>query len=834
MDEEERPPGSSAFGTLLRRHRLAVGLSQEALAERAGMSAQGIGALERGNRRTPQRKTLELLAAVLRLDPEQCRTFQAAAARPGVMRPGDGRAATLAPTAAGTPLAPNNLPHQLTSFIGREEVVAEVAARLERSPLVTLVGSAGVGKTRTALQVAGQLLASFGDGVWFIELAPLSSGRYLPTTVAQALGITPAGEGDPLERIVGTLKHQRALLIFDNCEHLVDPVARMVSALLGSCPQIRVLASARQSLGISGEAVYRIPSLPVPDAATKLTATDAGRYPAIALFLLRAADADVRFVATDENVSAVAEICRRLDGIPLAIELAAARVTMLSPQQLRDRLNERFQLLRSGTRHLLPRQQTLRAAIDWSYDLLDDRERQVFRRLAIFAGGFTLEGAVAVGSGAGDIGESEVFDVLASLVDKSLVLAEPAGDALRYRMLESTRAYARDELAASGEEHDNATRHLRYLRDAFVAARSRHARTGRDAEIEDAFITELGDVRAALDYAQASSQAILGGELLAAIRDTWDCLGLEREGIARLEHFVELLPPAETRLAAMLWRSLASLTFNDGQGSKALEAAAEAVRRARASADAETLAYTLYQYVAAATLSLKFDEAEAALAESEALAPAHSPNARVSLLEAGAFLSMFRGNLEQAAAAYGELRRRQRSLGNTRRATNHALNLAEIEHTLGRTERAAAIAEEELAIVRAGNDRGTRLMLLSNLAGYLVALDRRPEARAAAAEVLRVGSSHDPGHLHVTVAIEALALVCALEGELRSAARLAGYTQAAVKRIGFEREFTEQTTRTRLEKTLRENVRPDELSELSTQGETLTVEEAVALALHFP
>jgi predicted ATPase/transcriptional regulator with XRE-family HTH domain len=832
VGEEERSAGSSGFGPLLRRHRLAVGLSQEALAERAGMSTQGIGALERGDRRTPQRKTLELLAAVLRLDPEQSRTFAAAAARPNLMRPGDGRsAARPAPPDAGA-AAPNNLPRHLTTFIGRREVVAEVAAFVERARLVTLVGSAGVGKTRTSLEAGELLLERFADGVWLIELAPLASGEYLPATIAQAVGLSLTGAGDPLARIAAELKRKRALLIFDNCEHLVEAVARVVAALLTSCPEIRILASTRQSLGIAGEAMYRLPSLPVPDPSAVLTVSEAGRYPSLALFLERAADADSTFSAGDESIAAIAEICRRLDGIPLAIELAAARVRMLSPHQLRDRLNERFRLLRGGNRDRLERHQTLRAAIDWSYDLLDDRERLFFARLAIFAGGFTLEGAVAVGSCDGDIDEFEVIDLLASLVDKSLVMPGPAGDALRrYRMLESTRAYAREKLATAGEEGDAKARHLRYVRDLFVTARMRHAQTGREAEVESAFSTELDDVRAALDYAEASSHASLGAELLAAIRGTWECIGLEREGIARLERFIALSSRGDPAMLAVLWRDLANLAFNDGQGSMSLEAATEAVRFARVSGDDETLASTLPQYAAAVTLSSRFEEAEAALAEAETLVTAQNLTIRLSLLEARAFLSMYSGNLERAAPMYEELHHRQSTLGNSRKARNHALNLAEIEHTLGRTEHAVATVQRELVGVRAGRDRGTLLMLLSNLAGYLVALDRRAEALAAAAEVLRVGSAHDPGHLHVTIAIEPLALARALEGEPRTAALLAGYTEAAVQRLGFEREFTEQTTRSRLDRTLREHWSPDELRELLARGEALTTNEALALAL---
>ena len=352
----------------------------------------------------------------------------------------------------------NNLPAQLTSLVGREVEVAEITALLQQHRLVTLTGSGGVGKTRASLQVAANLIESFRDGVWFIELAPLTSGDYIPTTVAQAFEVTLASEGDPVENLVRTLKGKQALLVFDNCEHLVDSAARVLAAILRSCPAMKALTSSRQDLGIDGEATYRMPSLDA-DAA-------------VSLFVERARGVDMRFSLTVENAPIVGDICRRLDGIPLAIELAAARVKLLSPKQLRERLDERFRLLTGGDRSALPRHQTMRALIDWSYDLLDERERILFRRVGIFVNGFTLEGAVAAGSDK-DLDEPDVFDALASLVDKSLVLSEPRGDAVRYRLLESTRAYALEKLADAGARDDVAGRHLRYLRDLFGRLRER-------------------------------------------------------------------------------------------------------------------------------------------------------------------------------------------------------------------------------------------------------------------------------------------------------------------------------------------------------------------------
>jgi predicted ATPase/class 3 adenylate cyclase len=346
----------------------------------------------------------------------------------------------------------NNLPLQLTSFVGREAEIEKIAALLGQHRLVTLVGSGGVGKTRTSLQVAANQVDGSGDGVWFVELAPLSSGDSVPATIAHTVGVT-LGDGDPITQLVAALKSKRMLIVFDNCEHLVEAAARVVSALMSGCPQIKIIASSRQALGITGEATFRMPSLPEPSA--------------LALFVERAQAVNDRFQLTENDAPIVADICRRLDGIALAIELAAARVKMLSPQQLRNRLDERFRVLTGGGRDRLPRQQTLRALIDWSYDLLDEREQMLFRRLGIFVNGFMLEAAVAVGGG-DDLDEFEVFDLVASLAEKLLVMAEPQGSAIRYFLLESTRAYAAEKLTEAGERDRIAGRHLRYFRDWFA------------------------------------------------------------------------------------------------------------------------------------------------------------------------------------------------------------------------------------------------------------------------------------------------------------------------------------------------------------------------------
>ncbi len=709
----------------------------------------------------------------------------------------------------------NNLPLQLTSFVGREAETAEITSLINKHRLVTLTGPGGVGKTRVSLQVAANLLDGSGDGVWFIELAPLTTGEYIPSTVALALGLTLPLEGDPLENLVRALKGRHALLVFDNCEHLVEPAARVISAILHGCPKIKVLASSRQGLGIEGEETYRMPSLEVSTA--------------VALFVDRALSIDKTFALTDDNAPVVADICRRLDGIPLAIELASARVKMLSPKQLRERLDERFRVLTGGNRDVLPRQQTLRALIDWSHDLLDERQRTLFRRLGIFVSGLTLEGAVAVGSGE-DLDELDVFDALASLVDKSLVLAEPQGDSLRYRLLESTRAYAVEKLDAAGERDLLADRHLRYLRDRFVALWKRCDRTGRVAELYAALQAELEDVRFALHGALARSQVIDGGELLANIDTSWRAVGLDAEAIARCEAYSATLPADQSRIRARLSTTLAYLLSSSGHKMRALDAATQAVEQARASSDDSSLAWALCRYANTAALLHRLDDAEHALAQAEAM-PEISAAVRLQLLEARALISSFRGDLETAARTYEQLRKEHHSAGNTRGEQSAALNLAEPEHARGQTQRAIAIVRETLPAMRSSGDKGSLGALLVSLVGYLVAVDDVPGALAAAREAIEIHAASEPDHYYVAIAIEHLALAIALRGELTRAAIFEGYADAAFARHGFEREFTEATTHSRLAALLREGLMAEELVRLSAEGAALTPEAAIALAL---
>ena len=435
----------------------------------------------------------------------------------------------------------HNLPLQLTSFVGREREMAAVRALLERQRLVTLTGAGGTGKTRLALQATAGLLPAYPDGVWLAELAALVDPALVPRAVAQAVGVREEPGRPLLATLPDALRAKRLLLVLDNCEHLLDACARLADVLLRACPRFTILATSREALGIAGETAWRVPSLALPDAAQPPLAEALTQSAAVRLFIERAAAVQPAFALTDHNAPAVAQLCARLDGIPLALELAAARVRVLPPEQLLSRLDDRFRLLTGGSRTALARHQTLRAAVDWSYDLLTEPERTLFARLSIFAGGFTLEAAEAVGAGPGGpggpeglggagIGAPEVLDLLIHLVNSSLVEAEaqPGGTA-RYRLLETLRQYARQRLDAGGAAPAAHARHAAvYLALAEAAAPALHG--PRQRRWLDRLEAEHDNLRAALRWLLDREDPDGAVRLGWALRWFWEIRGHAAEG----------------------------------------------------------------------------------------------------------------------------------------------------------------------------------------------------------------------------------------------------------------------------------------------------------------
>ena len=403
----------------------------------------------------------------------------------------------------------HNLPAPRSSFVGREREIEEVKRELAMTRLLTLTGVGGSGKTRLALEVARDLVEAYPDGTWLVQLAPLSEEVLVPKAVAEALKV-PERPGEPLsDTLSEALRDRQLLLILDNCEHLLEATARLVDLLLDSCPRLRILATSREGLGVEGEIRWVVPSLSVPEQGRRtLSSEELEAYESVRLFVERARGRDPSLSLSPHNARAVAEICKRLEGIPLAIELAAARVGTLSLEQIAQRLEDSLKLLRGGSKTQMAKQRTLRGALDWSYELLSEDEKKLFKRLSVFAGGWTLEAAEAVGVGGG-VEEDNILDLLSGLVEKSLVVArERQESGVRYRMLEPVRQYAREKLEEHGEGEEARLRHATFFLTLAKEAEPR-LQGPEDTMWLERLESEHDNMRAALSWALESEEAEL-------------------------------------------------------------------------------------------------------------------------------------------------------------------------------------------------------------------------------------------------------------------------------------------------------------------------------------
>ncbi len=489
-----------------------------------------------------------------------------------------------------TPATPHNLPFATTRMIGREEAAARLIAQLSRQRLVTVVGPGGIGKTTLALAVAEQMIGAYEHGVWMVDLAPLRDPDLVPSAVATVLGVEVRTE-DPLSGLVAALRDRKMLLLLDSCEHVVAAAAGLAAAVLSGTAGVTVLATSREPLGVPGERINRLGPLGYPEPSPGLTAAEAAAFPAVQIFVERVSAIVEDFVLTDANASLVVAICRRLDGLPLAIEFAAPRVEALGVESLAARLEDSLRPL-SGTRRraAVARHRTMQAVIEWSYGLLSEDEQQFFRALGIFAGGFTAEAAAAVAMNAAPTG-ADAIDRLADLVAKSMVVADAGGIAPRFRLLDTIRAYALEKLDVSGERDLVARRHADHFRGVFASAED-EARARPAGEWLSSYSLEIENLRMALDWALSSGgDRAVGVALTVAAIPVWMQLPMVDECRGRVERVLASLTP-EAPIDAFsemkLWAALgASLLFTKGATPAAREASTTALRLADSLGDAE-------------------------------------------------------------------------------------------------------------------------------------------------------------------------------------------------------------------------------------------------------
>ncbi len=683
---------------------------------------------------------------------------------------------------------PNNLPLLLTSFVGRVQQVADIKRLLTTQRLVTLIGVGGCGKSRLAHRAAAEALSAYPDGAWWVELAPVADPGLIPQTVASTLRLREQPGRSFVETLVDHFQFKNALLVLDNCEHLLMATAQLANSLLRACPGLRMMVTSREALNIDGEALYPVPPLSAPSGRSA-SVEGLDQNESIRLFVERATAVMPTFHLTAQNAQTVARVCERLDGLPLAIEMAVARVKALSVEQLAKRLDDRFRLLRGSSRTALPRHQTLQAALDWSYGLLSEPEQTVFRRLAVFAGGFDLEAAETVCAGE-TLPAAEVLDLLASLVDKSLVQVVAVEGEARYRQLETLRQYAQDRLVASEEMPAVRRRHL----DWYVVLAERAA---PEFESRNQLVwlervdLEHDNLRAALEWGMESGKGVAAMRLATALHAFWVIRGYWGEALTWDERVLERKADAPASAVAAVLRgqgAILSLAGRDPDRRNSL--IEESLTYFRQAGDARGLGRTMFQ------LGFSYSESDEA----------------------------------RAQALWEEALTFARAAGDWVQVARIQINLAQLDYRRGDEQRAIALADESLRITRKVGDRWVSSLILLHLGEF--AADRGEHARARPLLEESMLLARDLRHVwFVTIALVALASIAVEEHALARAARLFGAGDRLRETLGVEsfesRRFGYRKLIERLQRTLGEA----EFAAAWTAGRAMALDEAIEFAL---
>ncbi len=688
----------------------------------------------------------------------------------------------------------HNLPIQRTSFVGREGELLEVKRDLAMTRLLTLTGAGGSGKTRLALEAAKDLSGTYPDGVWLAELAPLSDPGLVEGAVASALGVREQPDRPPVETLAGALRGRETLLVLDNCEHVVDAASRLADALLDSCPGLKILATSREALGVAGEINRPVPPLSLPDPKETPTVEKLEGSGSVRLFVERALYRPSAFVLTPQNARAVAEICRQLDGIPLAIELAAARIGALAVEQLSERLSDSLGLLTGGARTATPRQRTLRGSLDWSRGLLDGPEKRLFDRLSVFAGGWTLVAAETVGAGDG-IERGEVLDLLSRLVDKSLVVAgaSPGAEgALRYRMLEPVRQYAREKLAESGEAEDARRRNA----DLCLAFAERADAGLRGAE-QEAWIgraeSEHPNVRAALGWS-LDADPVLAIRLAVAMGHFWYSHGHINEGRRWMEAALERTDDdLQNATRAKALRLAGILSEERGLYGRAAELYEEGLALYRRLGDREGVA---------------------------------------SSLNSLGTLAYITGDVARGLELTEKALAVKRELGDARGVMISLNNLAEMTLMAGDLTQALALFEECLKMCREQEDGYGVAIVLLNLGTLYV--EREDPGRAEELLLDALGAFRRLGDLDaVAECLGSLAGAAGTRGEGGRAATLLGAAAAAREELGAPIRPVERDRYERFVALSKRGLNGEAWAAVWAVGRAMPLEEAADYALSF-
>jgi len=787
-----------SFGTWLRQRRRALDLTQDELARQVGCSTIALRKIEAEERR-PSKQIAERLAELLDVAPAE---------RPAFVRYARGELLTGAPprpertsplTSWRTPLyrsTPIRLPAPLTPLIGREQDIALVRRYLLRKDtrLLTLVGPPGIGKTRLGLQVAAEVLDHFDDGVFFIALAPVRDPHLVATIIAQTLGLKETSAQPLVGRLTNYLWDKQLLLLLDNFEQVVD-AATIVTDLLAAGPRLKALVTSRVALRVRAERQFPVPPLGLPDPTRLPQPPELVQYPALALFVERAQAVQPDFYLTEANAATVAHLCHRLDGLPLAIELIAARVRLLSPAEILHRLGGRFLLQSDGQRDIDERQRTLKNAIEWSYNLLVRDEQTLFARLAVFVGGWTLDAAESVCGNEASSLTTPVLDLLALLVNKSLVVRHEVRDGSHFALLETIREYALEQLAAlpNGEAKTVRRRHASYYLRLAEAARSQLTGT-QQVRWLDRLENEHGNLRAALGWALESGNLIIAAQLGGALWHFWAMHGHLSEGRQWLERTLATetdqvhLPPS---MQVVLLNGAGSLAYYQGDHAAARLYFGEGLALARQVGDQWNMAFAL-----------------------DGLG-AQSAN---------------QGDYEQAQAFSEQSLTLSKTIGDKWLSGVTLINLGELARVQGDYERAVVCYESSLALLREGGDRLFAAIALDDLGQVAQDQGRYEQAQAIHQESLSL--CRELGYQRgVAMCLEKLAGVAAAQGQAERAVRLLGAAEALRQAVGSPGEGTDRLDYERFIAMARARLDEESFATAWEKGRAMTLVQAIAYAL---
>ena len=715
--------------------------------------------------------------------------------------------------------------------MGREREIEEVKRELATTRILTLTGVGGSGKTRLALEVARDLLEAYPDGVWLVELASLSEAALVPKAVAEALRV-PERPAEPLaDTLTEVLRGRQLLLILDNCEHLLEATAQLVDVLLDSCPRLRILATSREALGVEGEIRWLVPPLSVPEQGRTPSSEELEGYESVRLIVERAKGRDPSFSLSPKNALAVTEICRRLEGIPLAIELAATRVGTLSIEQISERLTNSLKLLTGGSKTQMPKQRTLRGALDWSYELLSEEEKKFFARLSVFVGGWTLEAAEAVGAGGG-AEEEDILDVLSGLVDKSLVVVRERQESrVRYRMLEPTRQYAREKLEEGDEGEEVRRRHAGFFLDLAEEAEPR-LRGPEDTEWLERLEVEHDDLRAALSWALERGEAEVGLRLAGALWLFWQGHGHYGEGHRWLEQVLERGSQASAAARAKALEGEGWLVFRSGGMDAGVIAAREGLELSDEAGLGGAVRAKFLNILGWMTVTQgDYERAKELFEESLKLSRNANDEFGIAdgLLGLGNSLDSL-GERGRAKELFEEGIVLCRKLGYVPTLARHLFSLGISLLFEGDYERGAALNEEAATLLREHGYKGGLEFVLDNL-GWAALLQGDHERAKTSYEENLALCKELGDKTGVADSLEGLACVAGTDGEAERAAKLFGVADVLREALGYKHSPEEDAWRETYRATARSLLGEASWEEALAQGHAMGLEEAIEYAL---